>query len=201
MSKQVLVVDDDPGVRASLAALLEASGYNVGVHSDGDALISSPDLAGASAVLLDIQLPGRDGLSILADLMTRPQAPRVVMISGHGDIPTAVQAMQRGAIDFVEKPFDPERVLDAVARAFTLADGAQEAQPDAGVLKELSPREREVLSHLVAGQANKVVARALGISPRTVEVHRARIMQKLNVRSFAELVRLAIAHGVDGAVT
>ncbi len=201
MTNQVLVVDDDPGVRASLAALLEAGGYRVGVHCDGEALIDDPDLAAAAAVLLDIQMPGRDGLTLLGDLMARPHAPRVVMISGHGDIPTAVQAMQRGAIDFVEKPFDPERVLDAVARAVKLSDGAQDAAPNGGglnggALNCLSPREREVLAHLVAGEANKVVARALGISPRTVEVHRARIMQKLEVRSFAELVRLAIANGV-----
>jgi two-component system response regulator FixJ len=196
MTNQVLVVDDDPGVRTSLAALLEAGGYRVGVHGDGETLIGDPDLAVAAAVLLDIEMPGRDGLSLLGDLMGRPRAPCVVMISGHGDIPTAVQAMQRGAIDFIEKPFDPERVLDAVARAVRLSDGAQDHAPNGGALNGLSPREREVLAHLVAGEANKVVARALGISPRTVEVHRARIMQKLEVRSFAELVRLAIANGV-----
>lgn len=196
MAKQVLVVDDDAGVRHSLAALLEADGYRVGVHSDGETLSGDPDLAAGVAVLLDIQLPGRDGMTLLGELMALSRPPQVVMISGHGDIPTAVQAMQRGAIDFVEKPFDPERVLDAVARAVQLASGGQETAAANGALTGLSPREREVLAHLVAGEANKVVARALGISPRTVEVHRARIMQKLEVRSFAELVRLAIANGV-----
>jgi two-component system response regulator FixJ len=197
-SAVIHVVDDDPGIRDSLAAVLEAAGHEAICHASGEAFLSAAAGKRCDVALLDLQLPGKDGLSTLNDWVGGGGNGKVIMISGHGDIPLAVRALQQGAVDFVEKPFAPDRVLAAINRALELGGAAP-----AGVVNEfaalvatLSPREREVLQHLAAGEANKVVARALKISPRTVEVHRARVMQKLKVKSFAEMVRVAVASGL-----
>lgn len=200
-STTVYIVDDDCLVLQTTAALAQQAGYQVTSFASGvDFLDAMPGLTPAP-VLLDVRMPNVDGLAVLARLRQGwAQAP-VVMMSGQADIPMAVKAMQCGAADFIEKPIRLNDVRPTIERAVELLNAA--GQPDdaalsqAGRLEALSPREREVLALLVRGDQNKVVAQKLGISHRTVEVHRARIMRRLGVATFAELVRLAIACGLE----
>ncbi len=201
----VFVVDDDGAVRDSLRMLLAAEGYEVVTLEDGEELVAalSTDDAGLgpAAVLLDVRMPGRGGLDLLPELRLRWPALAVVMITGHGDVPMAVRAMREGAVDFVEKPFRDDRVLEAVGHALEVAHarerGLDEARRGREMLERLTARERDVLVQLVAGFPNKVIAWNLDISPRTVEIHRRRVMEKSGVRSLSELVRIALAAGVD----
>lgn len=191
----VFVVDDDEAVRDSLQALLEARGFAVRAFASGPALLSALDPEARGCVLTDVRMPEMDGLELQRRLAGR-MLPVVVM-SGHGDIPMAVQAMKGGAVDFVEKPYAEDAVLQAITRAVSLADrhartiaGKAEAQAR---LARLTPRERDVLAHLVAGLQNKAIAHELRISPRTVEIHRAHVMEKMAARSLSDLVRMALA--------
>jgi two-component system, LuxR family, response regulator FixJ len=198
MGLRVHVVDDDAAVRASVAAVLEAAGHAPIEHASGEAFLDAGAAGRAEVVLLDLVMPGRGGLDILSAMRAGGTDASVVMLSGHADVPLAVKAMQLGAADFIEKPADPERLLQAVAAAAERAptsDDADVALARAQVEK-LTSREREVLARLAAGDSNKLAARALGISPRTVEVHRANLMQKMGARSLADLVRAALAAGV-----
>ncbi len=193
------IVDDDALVRNSLAAVLRNASYDVSVHSSGvDFLKALPSL-NPWCVILDVRMPQMSGLDVLEALkQSHPMIP-VIMISGFADVAMAVKAMQSGASDFVEKPFQAKDVLDTIERALNTSssetDAVAETEAEA-LLGNLSDREMEVLSRLVQGKQNKVVARELDISPRTVEVHRARIMQRLEVTSFAELVRLSVRSGL-----
>lgn len=203
MSRVVHVVDDDTAVRRSLAMLLRSSGHQVETYGSAEALLQAAEASGGLApgcIVLDVRMPGMDGLSLMGALSRRDIRLPVVMVTGHGDIPLAVRAMRAGALDFVEKPYSEERILEAVGGA--LASGreadrqrvlAVQAQAKVGAL---SPREREVLAALVEGKANKVIGFELGISPRTVEVHRANLMEKLGVRSLPEAVRIGLASGL-----
>jgi two-component system response regulator FixJ len=195
------VVDDEELIRNSLEAVLRFGKYEAATFSSGiEFLDALPDL-NPDCVILDVRMPQISGLEVLKTLkQNRPQIPVIVM-SGFADVAMAVKAMQSGASDFIEKPFQPDDVLNTVERVLQTSSSSKFDQVSntstATLLGKLSDRETDVLAHLVQGKQNKVVARELGISPRTVEVHRARIMQRLGVTSFAELVRLSVLSGFE----
>jgi len=192
----VFVVDDDDSVRDSLQALLISAGFAVSTFAsarDFLAAVSEP----SGCLIADIRMPDMDGLELQQEILRRGYPISVIVITGHGDVPLAVRAMKAGAIDFIEKPFDDESLLSSVRRAVDLGhqkqDAAAETQAALKLLSLLTPRERSVMEQLVAGRPNKIAAHELGISPRTIEIHRANIMDKLNVRSVADLVRISLA--------
>lgn len=199
----VYVVDDDDAVRRSLSLLLRSAGYAVSAHASAEALLAALDESGAPATacaVVDVRMAGMDGLALQQHLADR-RAGRipVVIVTGHADVPLAVRAMRNGAVDFIEKPYPPDRMLAAVVDAMARTPRESQAGDAMERLATLSPREREVLQALVAGQSNKEIARVLGLSPRTVEAHRAALMDRLGVKSLAQAIRLAIAAGVDRA--
>ena len=180
--------------KRQIAGILENAGYASTIHTSGTGFFEATNQPRTFAcILLDVNMPDSNGLEVLRKLAENGYSAPVVMISGHGDISTAVSAMQDGAVDFVEKPFTPDHLEKVVARAVAIGAGTG---TEATALSILSSRELEVLELLVAGDANKVIAYKLGISQRTVEVHRARIMERLDVKTFADLVRKAIAAGL-----
>ena len=190
MKPTIHIIDDDAQVRESLGLLLETSGHSVLTFASGDAHVDvGPKLSNA-VLILDVRMPGRDGLETLLHIRSRSESVPVIMISGHGDIPLAVKAMQAGANDFVEKPFVANRILSAIDRLGAQPGTETKAEPDA--LACLTPRELEVAKALADGKPNKVVAHELGVSIRTIETHRARLKSKLGIRSLAELVRLML---------
>ncbi len=197
----ILVVDDDADVRDSLRALLESSGFAVQDHDSAAAVLSSDAIGKALCLIADIRMPGMDGLQLQEELNQRKIAVPVIVVTGHGDVALAVRAMKAGAIDFLEKPFDEELLLAAVRRAKAAAEQSrseiQAVEQAARLIGELTPRERDVLKHLVAGRPNKVIAYELSISPRTVEIHRAHVMDKMQARSLSDLIRAALAAGFD----
>jgi two-component system response regulator FixJ len=191
------VVDDDDAVRDSLQAMLEAEGFAVEVFADARSLLEAYRPMARGCYLVDVRMPGMDGLELLAELSRRPDAAPVIMITGHGDVPLAVEAMKIGAADFIEKPFTSDTIMAGIRTALAIQQRSPAPTGDVGRrLTRLTEREREVLEQLVIGRANKETARLLGISPRTVEIHRARVMEKMQAESLAHLVRLAIAAGV-----
>lgn len=196
MEQTVFIVDDDAAIRDSLRMMLEMAGYTVRDFASAQAFLSEADLQGG-CLIVDVRMPGMGGLELQEELTRRKVAISVIVVTGHGDVPLAVRAMRAGAIDFVEKPFDQERMLQSVADALAAGQRAQtraaEAQAARDLISQLTPREREILDQLVKGHANKVVAHQLGISPRTVEIHRASIMEKLHARNLSNVVRTALA--------
>ena len=191
----VCVVEDDAMVRQSLAMLIGTLGVDVRSHADGRAFLDDPASREASCVVLDVRMPGLGGLEVQARMNELGMTAPVIFITGHGDVPMAVEAMRGGAVDFLQKPFDNQvllaRVKQAIARGRDLRLEAEQRSLAEARLAALSPREREVLALLVEGRMNKIIAAELGISAKTVEDHRASIMRKTQVRSVAELVRLA----------
>jgi two-component system response regulator FixJ len=193
----VHVIDDDDAVRRALALLFRSAGIPVETHPSGSAFLEAlPALRddAVGCVLTDVRMPGLDGLELLRRLKQGGFRRPVVVMTAHGDVAMAVRAMKAGAVDFVEKPFDDEALLAATEAALRTPHvaGAAWADDAAERMAALSPREREVLELLIAGKPNKLIARDLGLSPRTVEVHRARLMARLGVGSLAEAVRLAV---------
>jgi two-component system response regulator FixJ len=199
----IYIVDDDDAVRDSLDAFLTASGYAVRGFASPREFLAVAGTIEFGCVLVDLQMPGMDGLELKNRLNQRNIDLPVVVVTGHGDIATAVAAMRAGAKDFIEKPFTDEAILTGIRIGLAdrpkpgVVDHAKQAILDR--LKNLSPREREVLDGMVAGHPNKVIAYNLSLSPRTVEIHRARVMDKMQARSLSELVRLAIAAGIANA--
>ncbi|ROO24392.1 response regulator transcription factor [Salinisphaera japonica] len=187
------IVDDDASVRESLKALVRAAGYNVTCYASGKSLIDHVGTV-SGCVILDLRLADMDGLVVQRTLIQEQVDADVIIMSAYGDIAHAVEAMRLGAVDFVEKPFDPETLIDRLATLEKASDDATRLQRDArqraALIDTLTPREKQVLSGIVDGQANKEVASALGISARTVETHRVHIMQKLQANSLAHLVRI-----------
>jgi two-component system, LuxR family, response regulator FixJ len=198
----VHVVDDDEAVRDSLSVLLEAAGLPVRTYDSAMAFLSVlPDLA-PGCVLTDVRMPELDGLELQRRLAQLGVRLPVIVMTGHGDVPIAVEALKAGAADFLEKPFDDAQLLAAVSSALAASQRTQDEESAVAEinarLASLTPREHEVLDRLVAGQPNKTIAYDLGSSPRTVEVHRARVMDKMGARSLPELVRMAVAAGPPG---
>ena len=190
--RMVHVVDDDPAIRRSLARLLDAAGFNVILYETPVAFLAVAPGLSEGCVLLDVRMPGMDGLTLQARLDNHLP---VVVITGQGDVQTAVRAMKAGAVDFIEKPYDDEVLVNAIELALSLpkqSDRNREATEAAQRVAALSPREYQVLDALVAGRPNKVIAYDLSISVRTVEVHRARMMERLGVRQLAEAIRIAV---------
>lgn len=197
----VYIVDDDEAVRDSLSALLESKGYAVTSFGSAPEFLETARSLPAGCLVVDIRMPEMDGLELQQRLIERSLGFPLIVITGHGDVPLAVRAMKAGAIDFIEKPFASEAILDSLAAAFARLATPTGQDPAAGAaaskLNLLSSREREVLEGLLAGLPNKSIAYDLGISPRTVEIHRARVMDKMGARSLSELIRLALAGGVQ----
>jgi two-component system, LuxR family, response regulator FixJ len=190
----VHIVDDDDAVRQSLAFLLGSAGHAVRLYDSAASFLSDLSAATGGCLITDIRMPGMNGIELLQALKGKACAIPAIVITGHGDVPLAVEAMKAGAVDFIEKPFDDEAILRAVEAALERSAGGQgRVEPAiAARLASLSERERQVLQGLVAGQANKTIAYDLGISPRTVEVYRANLMAKMEARSLSELIRMAI---------
>lgn len=196
----VHIVDDEAAIRKSLSFLLKSSRYRVQCWQSGTAFLKEVSRAESACVLLDMRMPEIDGLEVQAQMATRGIGLPVIVLTGHGDVSLAVRAMKAGAIDFLEKPFDRQKLLDAIGRAFArLADTEVRRDQMAAAqiqIAALTSRERDVLEGLAYGYPNKTIAFDLGISPRTVEVHRANLMAKLEVTNFADALRIAFAAGL-----
>ena len=193
----VHLVDDDGAIRRSAGFMLKTSGYQVRSYESGIDLLKSPGELSHGCILLDIRMPGMDGLEVQQALRDKGVTLPVIIMTGHGDVTLAVRAMKAGAIDFIEKPFEKATLLGAIEQGVqrlreveTERDLAKEATVR---LQALTPRERDVLDGLAKGLPNKTIAYDLGISPRTVEIHRANLMTKLEVRSLSEALRIAFA--------
>lgn len=196
----VHVIDDDEAVRHSLDFLFGSAGLAVRTYDSAESFLAVAAELRSGCVLTDVRMPGMDGLALQRRLRELGVRLPVIVMTGHGDVPIAVQALKAGAADFIEKPFDDEVLLTAVRAALEADRRAREREAEieeiATRLASLTPRERQVLERLVAGQPNKTIAFDLGTSPRTVEVHRARVMEKMGARSLSELVRMALRVGV-----
>jgi two-component system response regulator FixJ len=191
----VHIVDDDTAVRRSLERLLFAAGFEAISYESAPAFLDAAPKLSSGCLLLDIRMPGMDGFELQARLNDFNFRVPIVVITAQGDVSTAVRAMKAGAVDFVEKPYDDELLINSIEAALARVselDRSREAAEAAARIASLSPREREVLEALMAGHANKVIAFDLGISVRTVEVHRARMMERLGTTQLAEAVRLAV---------
>jgi two-component system, LuxR family, response regulator FixJ len=195
--KLICVVDDDDAIRESLRALLEAAGYAVEDYTSARRFLESHTALNCNCLIVDVRMPEMNGFELQEELVRRRRTSAVIVITGHADVALAVRAMKAGALDFIEKPFQDEFLLLSVERALELGrrarNEAEEARAAREILALLTPRELDVLKKLVAGRPNKIAAHELGISPRTIEIHRARIMDKMNVHSLSEVVRIAIA--------
>ncbi|HKT86145.1 MAG TPA: response regulator [Novosphingobium sp.] len=199
-SKQVYLVDDDEAIRRSASFMLRSSGYSVKTFSTGVEFLDAVKELDAGCILLDVRMPEISGLEVQDVLNERGVAHPVVVMTGHGDVTVAVQAMKAGAVDFIEKPFDKAVLIEAIEDGFARlaqasSDLSRREQAQAR-LRVLTPRELDVLHGLALGHPNKTIAYDLGISPRTVEVHRANVMQKLEVASLSEALRIAFAAGL-----
>lgn len=195
-SEYVFIVDDDAGIRDSIRMLSEAAGFKARTFPSAEAFLADPSPK-RGCLIADVRMPGMNGLELQEEIGRRhPQLP-VIVITGHAEIPLAVRAMKAGAVDFLEKPFDSARLMESVRRALELGSKTrskkEETRTARRLLDHLSQRERTVLDKLVQGQPNKIVAYELGISPRTVEIHRAHIMLKMDASSLADLVRTVLS--------
>jgi two-component system response regulator FixJ len=193
----VHLVDDDAAVRRSVGFMLKTSGHRVEAYESGIELLKGSSRLDDGCILLDIRMPGMDGLEVQQALHDRGVSLPVIIMTGHGDVALAVKAMKAGAVDFIEKPFEKESLLAALEEAhrrLTQKEATNDRARDAAIrLQALTAREKEVLDALTRGLPNKTIAYDLGISPRTVEIHRANMMDKLHVRSLSEALRIAFA--------
>lgn len=197
----VYVVDDDDAVRESLSAILGTAGFQVEIFDSGESFLDGLSPSTRGCLLLDLKMPGLSGLQVQKVLVSKSPQLLIIVLSGYGDITSAVSAMKAGAADFVEKPVEPNALIEIVDSAMLRIDqyqieGAQTLAARSAV-ERLTARERDVLTQLVASNQNKVIAQNLGISPRTVEVHRARVMEKLQTKSLSQALRIALLAGLD----
>jgi FixJ family two-component response regulator len=198
---ELFIVDDDQAVRDALAVVFTLEGYHVSSFAEGNSFLAAARGRTPSCIILDVHMPGRSGLDILRELNAQHYTAPIFIISGQGDIPMAVDAIKHGAFDFIEKPFDAESVIVRVREAIEAVKRRAEGGAEGVALAEfpghdtLTPREREVLGQIAGGASNKEAGRTLGISPRTIEVHRARIMEKLGAKNAADLVRIVLSEG------
>lgn len=206
MKPVVFVVDDDDAVRSSLRLLLESEGHEVADFPDAEDFLSHYDDDVCGCLITDLKMPGRSGLELQAALRERGSCLPIIMLTGHGDVSSAVQSLKAGAVDFLQKPYTPDQLLSQVSAAVTLSeqqrDRSRERARIAALAAGVTPREQEVLDRVAEGQSNKVIAIELAISERTVELHRARGMKKFGLRSVAELVRaLSTLRDTDDGTT
>lgn len=198
---RVYIIDDDDAVRDSLAVQLEAAGYEVGSFASAVEFLRTAASMPLGCIVSDVQMPDMDGMELQKRLGEMQLNFPVVIVTGHADVALAVRAMKAGAVDFIEKPFDEKAILESIELAQSRFAAQRETEAVGSTARErlagLTPREREVFEQMVRGKQNKVIAFDLDISPRTVEVHRARVLEKLEARSLSELVRLALAAGVS----
>lgn len=192
----VFVVDDDPAMRESLRWLIESIGLTVRTHATAREFLDRYDPASIGCLVLDVRMPGLSGLDLQDELAKRGTILPIIMITGYAEVPMAVRAMKAGAIDFIEKPFSDQDLLDRVRFAIDLSQQVRAAEDERAEIfsrvARLTPREREVCDRVIAGMSNKVIAKDLGLSTKTVEVHRARLMEKLQASTLADLVRLTL---------
>ena len=205
MTGLVHVVDDNEGVCSSLRALLELRGYDVRSHATAQSFLDNFNPEEAICIISDMMMPNMSGLELQEHLVQKKVSVPLIIITGHGDVPSAVRALKSGAVDFIEKPLESGLVLAAIGRAVAarrgvVAETRNNAQAKLKIDK-LTPRESQVLSWIVSGSANKIIAYDLGISQRTVENHRARLMIKMQASNVADLVKIAIAGGVKAVNT
>lgn len=197
MSEAVYLVDDDPDVRDAIVFLLENEGLPVRAFGEPQPLLDEVDGSSRGCMVLDVRLPQMDGLQLLEALRKRSVEMPAIFISGHGDIPMAVRAVQAGALDFLEKPFRDEVLLEKVNNGLELDRHARESHSERLAverrLEELTPREREVMEGMLQGKLNKIIASDLDVSVRTVEVHRANVLDKLHARNGSDMVRLVLS--------
>jgi two-component system, LuxR family, response regulator FixJ len=195
-TEKVFIVDDDEAVRDAIGMLLETVDIPYIAYPDALSFLEQADLENVNCLVLDIRMPGMSGLELQEKLAAMKIELPIVFITGHGDIPMAVEAMRRGAVDFLRKPFRDQELLDRIQEALSRDAQHRDQAADSDQLKsriaDLTPRELEVFQRVAKGQANKVIAIELGISERTVEIHRSNVMQKTSSRSLADLVRLLI---------
>lgn len=195
----VYVVDDDEAVRRFLGELIASIGLRVEAYSSAQAFLDGyrPEFAGC--LLLDIRMPGMSGIELQRELAKRASVLPIIVITGHGDVELAVEVMKAGAVDFIQKPFNNELLLDKVQKAATesvrLADAHRRSREVVQRIGLLTPRERQVLDLVIGGETNKGIARRLGIAERTVEIHRANVMDKMQAKSLADLVRMTVIFG------
>jgi FixJ family two-component response regulator len=196
----VFVVDDDPAVRKSLSRLLRSAGLEVATFGSALGFLECHDPRAPGCLLLDMAMPGLNGLELQATLAAKGSAIPIVFLTGHGDVPTSVRAMKNGALDFLTKPVNDEDLLKAIRAAFERDAAARQARALLDDILQrlatLTPREHEVFVHVVSGQLNKQIAGDLGTAEKTIKVHRARVMEKMRVPSVADLVRLAERAGI-----
>jgi len=190
----VFVVDDDAAVRQSLVLLIRSMALPVAAFESAQDFLERGDPAHPGCLVLDIRMPGMSGLELQDELVRRDVSLPVIFITGHGDVAMAVRAMKSGAVDFIEKPFSDQVLLERINRALEEDRARRQVREERAEIgrrvETLSPREREVMERIVAGQANKVIAIELGLSERTIEIHRAKVMTKTGARSLAELVAM-----------
>jgi two-component system, LuxR family, response regulator FixJ len=201
---RVFVIDDDRSVRTSLATLLESDDYTVETFASAAEYLAKTPYSGPACLVLDVRLPGLDGLALQRQLLEGGRTEQIVFITGYGDIPMGIQAMKRGAIDFLPKPFDDEALLKAIEQALgRSAEHWQKRDEMAQIrarIATLTPREFEVFRLVIAGLLNKQIAAELGAALRTIKTHRGRVMHKMGVASVAELVHLAQKAGITPAL-
>lgn len=198
-SGKIYVVDDDAAVCESIEALLMSHGWETATFSSASEFLDRFDPSAAACILLDVRMPETDGLSLLGQISDRRLSVPVIMVTGYGDVPLAVRAMQAGAADFVEKPFEEARLLQSIDRAVRYSPPiAQQADAELQTrFASLTPRETEVMQQMLIGHPNKIIAHHLEMSPRTVEIHRSRVMRKTGADSLSHLVRMALRAGLD----
>ena len=199
-NRLIHLVDDDEAIRHSASFMLRHSGFRVKTYVDGIAFLEQVEDAEKGCILLDVQMPRMDGLQVQEALNERGVAMPVIVLTGHGDVAVAVRAMKAGAVDFVEKPYAKQTLVDALTRAFERLEARRKeevlADEARGMIEHLTAREREVLNGLVSGQTNKEIAISLDISPRTVEIHRANVMEKMGASNLSTVLRIAFAAGI-----
>ena len=193
----VFVVDDDQSIRHAMGLLLKSVGLEHETFESADDFLTRHNGSENGCLVLDIRMPGLGGLELQDKLIEMNSTLPIIFITGHGDIPMAVEAMQKGAVDFIQKPFRDQELLDRISQALNTANELQSERQQLSKIQEcidsLTNREREVLELVVTGKPNKIIAHELGVSQRTVEIHRARVMEKMHARSLAELVRMRLA--------
>ncbi|MBV7256602.1 response regulator transcription factor [Pacificimonas sp. WHA3] len=199
---QVLILDDDDAVLDALTLRLELEGYGIIASADPAAFMKTANVNESDCLLLDMRMPGTDGMAVLEHVRTRAPHLPVIMMTGHGDVELAVAALKAGAMDFLEKPFADRRLLDAIEKAVSARRSAQAASGADDAVHDrfgrLTPRETDVFHELIAGHPNKIIAHHLGCSQRTVEIHRSRVMTKMQAGNLADLVRMAVEGGLSG---